>query len=148
MSTRRSPDILVVEDSDEDYIATVRALRASGRPFQPHRCASAAETLGYLYRQGPFADANRAPRPRLILLDLNLPGTDGRDLLISIRSDQRLRDIPVIVLTTSADPEDIAECYRNGANSYQHKPVDYLGFKASMCSLAEYWFATALLPAE
>jgi two-component system response regulator len=82
----------------------------------------------------------------LILLDLNLPGTDGREVLEEIKNDPKLRTIPVIVLTTSSDGEDIEKCYRAGANSYIQKPVDLDGFFAAIQRLKNFWFEVALLP--
>lgn len=138
--------LLLIEDSDEDVAATVRGLRQHELEVILHRCTTGDEALEYLYQRGRFTDATRAPRPNLILLDLNLPGTDGRALLAVIKDDGDLKSIPVIVLTTSNNPKDIAACYRYGANSYQIKPVDYARFKQAMQTMIAYWFQTATLP--
>ena len=138
--------LLLIEDSDEDVAATVRGLRQHELEVILHRCTTGDEALEYLYQRGRFTDATRAPRPNLILLDLNLPGTDGRALLAVIKDDGDLKSIPVIVLTTSNNPKDIAACYRYGANSYQIKPVDYARFKQAMQTMITYWFQTATLP--
>jgi two-component system response regulator len=82
----------------------------------------------------------------VILLDLNLPGTDGRDLLLEIKNDERLKLIPVVVLTTSADERDIEMCYRAGANSYMKMPVDLGGFVTAIQRLKDYWFEIVILP--
>lgn len=138
--------LLLIEDSDEDVVATMRGLRQGGMEITLHRCVTGDEALDYLYRQGRFADPALAPRPHLILLDLNLPGTDGRALLAVIKDDDELKSIPVIVLTTSNNPKDIAACYQRGANSYQIKPVDYARFKQALQTMIAYWFQTATLP--
>ncbi len=138
--------LLLIEDSDEDVAATIRSLRREGLPLLLHRCTTGDQALDYLYRRGRYAHPAAAPRPNLILLDLNLPATDGRALLAVIKDDEDLKAIPVVVLTTSNNPRDIAICYQRGANSYQIKPVDYARFKQSMQALIDYWFQTATLP--
>lgn len=138
--------ILLIEDSDEDVEATMRGLRRPGLQIVFHRCTTGDEALDYLYRRGRYVDSAGSPRPNMILLDLNLPGTDGRALLAVIKDDEELKSIPVIVLTTSSNPKDIAACYRRGANSYQVKPVDYDRFKQSLQTMLDYWLQTATLP--
>jgi CheY-like chemotaxis protein len=138
--------LLLIEDSDEDVAATMRGLRGEGLSLVFHRCTTGDQALDYLYRRGRFADPAQAPRPHLVLLDLNLPGTDGRSLLAVIKDDEDLKSIPVVVLTTSNNPKDIAACYRRGANSYQIKPVDYARFKQSLQTMIAYWMHTATLP--
>jgi CheY-like chemotaxis protein len=140
------PRLLVIEDSDEDFVAMVRAFRQAGWDRVPERCATGDEALDYLYRRGAIAANAPVPAPQLILLDLNLPGTDGRTLLATIKADIQLQTIPVIVLTTSDNPRDIDDCYRYGANSYQVKPVDYPRFKQALRNLIAYWLETAMLP--
>jgi CheY-like chemotaxis protein len=143
MSTQH---ILLIEDSDEDVMATVRGMRREDLEIAINRCTTGDQALEYLYQRGRYAGAATAPRPNLILLDLNLPGTDGRSLLAVIKDDEDLKSIPVVVLTTSNNPQDIATCYRRGANSYQIKPVDYARFKQSLQTMIAYWFQTATLP--
>jgi CheY-like chemotaxis protein len=138
--------LLIIEDSDEDVEAMVRGLQHKGLNLVFHRCATGDQALDYLYRRGTYADSRCAPRPNLILLDLNLPGTDGRALLAVIKDDEELQSIPVVVLTTSNNPKDIATCYRRGANSYQIKPVDYSRFKQALHIMIDYWLQTATLP--
>ncbi len=138
--------ILLVEDSPEDYETTTRALKQSGLANRIIHCADGDEALDYLYQRGAYADPARAPRPTVVLLDLNLPGTDGREVLAEIKADDRLKHIPVIVLTTSADERDIEKCYQGGANSYVKKPVDIEGFFHAIQKLKGYWFEIAILP--
>lgn len=141
-----SPPILIVEDSPEDFEATVRALREARVTSLIHRCQDGDEALEYLYRRGRYRDAALSPRPGLILLDLNLPGTDGREALNIIKSQGSLKAIPVIVLTTSADERDIESAYLAGANSYVQKPVDMEDYMRLVRLIAEYWFNGVILP--
>jgi CheY-like chemotaxis protein len=141
-----SQPILLVEDSPEDFEATRRAFRKSGLKNPLVRCEDGDQALDYLYRRGEYADPASSPRPGVILLDLNLPGTDGRQVLNEIKRDERLHDIPVVVLTTSADERDISACYRAGANSYIQKPVDIDGFMKAIERLNGYWFEVVILP--
>ena len=138
--------ILLVEDSPEDYEATLRAFRRSGLKNPVVRCEDGEEALDYLYRRGAWTDPDRSPRPGVVLLDLNLPGTDGRQVLSEIKQTERLKDIPVVVLTTSSDERDIKACYQAGANSYIQKPVDIDGFVKAIERLNGYWFEVVILP--
>lgn len=140
--------ILVVEDSPEDYEATRRALERSRLKNPLHWCQDGDEALDYLKRRGRYQDPSASPRPALILLDLNLPGTDGREVLDEIKRDENLKLIPVIVLTTSSDERDIEACYEDGANSFVHKPVEPTRFFEAIQRLQEYWLEIALLPVE
>jgi two-component system, response regulator len=141
-----SQPILLVEDSPEDYEATVRAFKRSGLSNPIFRCEDGENALDFLHRRGPYSDPERAPRPGVILLDLNLPGTDGREVLTEIKSDDQLKQIPVIVLTTSNDARDVESCYQAGANSYIQKPVDTEGFVRAIERLNGYWFEVVVLP--
>ena len=141
-----SQPILLVEDSPEDFETTERAFRRSGLKNPIFRCADGDEALEFLHRRGRYAEPNKAPRPGVILLDLNLPGTDGREVLSEIKNDPNLKQIPVIVLTTSKDERDIEVCYRCGANSYIQKPVDLDGFMKAIERLKDYWFEVVILP--
>ncbi|HXG13002.1 MAG TPA: response regulator [Gemmataceae bacterium] len=143
---RPEHSILLIEDSPEDYQTTVRALRQVGLANPIHHCADGDEALDFLHRRGAYADPARAPRPMIILLDLNLPGTDGREVLAEVKRCDGLKVIPVIVLTTSADERDVQRCYEAGANSYIQKPVDFDGFLRAIRSLKEYWFEIVILP--
>ncbi len=135
--------ILLVEDSPEDFETAERAFRRSGLKNPIVRCSDGDEALEFLFRRGRFADA---PRPGVVLLDLNLPGTDGREVLAEIKADPQLKHIPVIVLTTSSDDRDVQACYQAGASSYIQKPVDLEGFMRAIERLNDYWFEVVILP--
>jgi two-component system, response regulator len=143
MPDRIGQPILLVEDSPEDYESMLRAFRKAGLGNPIVRCGTGDEALDFLHRRGTFVDA---PRPGIVLLDLNLPGTDGREVLLEIKRTEELRQIPVVVLTTSDDSRDVTECYRAGANSYVQKPVDVDGFLSAMQRLRDYWFEVVVLP--
>jgi two-component system response regulator len=138
--------ILLVEDSAEDVEATMRALRKAGLANPIHHCHDGDEALDYLKRRGKYAGSAKVPRPGVVLLDLNLPGTDGREVLAEAKGDPELRRIPVIILTTSSDERDIQRCYEAGANSYVKKPVDLEGFLQAIQRLSDYWFEVVILP--
>jgi CheY-like chemotaxis protein len=138
--------ILLVEDSPEDYELTIRGLGRAGLNNPIHRCADGDEALDYLFRRGVYEDPAQSPRPGVILLDLNLPGTDGREVLRELKNDPTLRTIPVIVLTTSNDERDVDACYRAGANSYIQKPVNIERFFQAIQRLTDYWFEVVILP--
>jgi CheY-like chemotaxis protein len=137
---------LLVEDSPEDFETAERAFRKSGLRNPIVRCADGDEALDYLFRRGQYADPSKSPRPGVILLDLNLPGTDGREVLTEIKADPALKQIPVVVLTTSRDERDVDACYQAGANSYIQKPVDMDGFIKAIERLNGYWFEVVILP--
>ena len=145
MISSRLPSMLLIDDSDEDYESVIWALRRVAFDDRIVRCASGDDALDLLYHRGPYADA-AAWLPALIVLDLNLPGTDGREFLRQIKADEALRTIPVVVYTTSSNPRDIEYCYQIGANSYQVKPVDFEKFCASWQSLVTHWFYHVTLP--
>src|SRR3982751_4859373 len=115
--------ILIVEDSMPDYQAVLRVFRKLRLENPVYHCETGPDALDYLYHRSKFP-LEKSPRPGLILLDLNLPETDGREILRNIKADESLKSIPVIIFTTSESEKDIADCYRNGANSYITKPVD------------------------
>lgn len=146
MAVNSSRSILIVEDNDDDYMATVRAFKKANLANPISRCTNGDQALDYLFHRGEFSDLSKAPKPSIILLDLNLPGTDGRGVLSAIKADPDLMKIPVIVLTTSDAEQDIERCYAAGANSYVKKPVDLEGFIKAIARLTEYWLDVSILP--
>jgi len=146
MTVKTSQPILIVEDSPEDYETAVRAFKKAGLRNPIYRCEDGDEALDFLHHRGRYSDPATAPRPGVVLLDLNLPGTDGREVLVDIKSDPSLKTLPVIVLTTSSDDRDIRKCYQDGANSYVQKPVDLNGFVKAVERLKNYWFEIVILP--
>lgn len=148
MVGRRSQTILIVEDNDDDFFATARAFKKVELVNPVQRCTNGDQALDYLFRRGEFSDPDKAPRPGIVLLDLNLSGTDGRQVLRAVKADPDLKKIPVIVLTTSRARQDIERCYADGANSYIQKFMDMVGFVQAITRLKEYWFEVAILPKE
>jgi CheY-like chemotaxis protein len=147
MQMSKNP-ILLVEDSPEDAEATLRSFKKSGVANPIYHCSDGDDALDYLHQRGRYAEIGSAPRPSVILLDLNMPGTDGREVLADIKQDEHLQKIPVVVLTTSSDERDIEKCYQIGANSYIRKPVDLEGFMRAIQLLKHYWFEIVVLPKE
>ena len=135
------PTLLVVEDSDEDFEALNRIMRKTCQFVVPtKRCVDGDDALDFLHREGAYAERALSESPGLILLDLNLPGTDGREVLSQIKQDEQLKTIPVVVMTTSSNPKDIEDCYRSGVNSYMIKPTDIEQLKTSIRLFMEYWY--------
>lgn len=137
--------ILVVEDNAEDFLALSRALRKHAVPNPVVHCHNGEQALEYLHGHGRHA-AWPTALPVLILLDLNMPGLDGRDVLRALQLDTVLRVIPVIVFTSSASTRDVDDCYQLGANSFLTKPLSYSALEEKIGLLAHYWLATAELP--
>lgn len=145
---RRPRIIMLVEDNPQDREATIRAFRKSGLNNPIVQCEDGEEALDYLFRRGQFIVPKTSPRPGVILLDLNMPGTDGFGVLVQLKADPELRMIPVVILTTSTDFSDIDRCYAAGASSYVQKPVDFEKFATMIKLLKEYWFEVVILPNE
>jgi len=144
----RSPDaapidVLLVEDSREDVELTLHALQAAKIHNRVHVARDGAEALDFLFRRGAYHDA---PTPDLILLDLNLPKVDGREILEEIKRDDRLGRIPVIVVTSSQAEEDIARSYRLHANAYVTKPIDPAVFLRAVNAIGRFWLEIVRLP--
>jgi CheY-like chemotaxis protein len=146
MAGNSTQPLLVVEDSDEDFEAFGRVLRQSSITNPIYRCTDGEDALEFLYHTGQYIDSVKAPRPGIILLDLNLPGTDGREVLEQIKQDEELKVIPVVVFTTSSNPKDIEVCYRYGVNGYILKPIDIKKLMRTVQVLIDYWFETVVLP--
>ena len=131
--------ILLVEDNPDDEALTLRAFKKSNIIIEVVVARDGAEALDYLFATGIYVDRNSAEMPHLILLDLKLPRIDGLELLRRLRSDERTKLLPVVVLTSSNEERDIAESYALGANSYICKPVDFIQFTEAVRQLGMYW---------
>lgn len=148
VSNLQIPPLLVVEDSNEDFEALQRLLGRSPLTIPIQRCVSGDQALAFLYRTGAYEDRQRSPRPGLIVLDLNLPGTDGREVLRRVKQEKTLKKIPIIIFTTSNNPQDIEDCYQHGVNSYIIKPIDFAQLKRHIQTLVDYWFEVTMLPSH
>lgn len=138
-STAKPIRILLVEDNDAHTKLILRAMQED-RLANPVDCVrDGEEALDFLYRRGNFNDASKSPRPDMILLDLKLPKIDGLEVLKTIKEDEKLREIPVVVLTSSTDQRDVHEAYRHYVNSYISKPVDFDKFRQVVQELDYYW---------
>jgi two-component system, chemotaxis family, response regulator Rcp1 len=140
----RAIEVLLVEDNPADVRLTRDALKEGKERNNLHVTPDGVAALAFLRREGPHADA---PQPDLILLDLNLPRKNGREVLEEIKEDERLRQIPVVVLTTSEDEEDILRSYQLHANCYVTKPVGLEQFLAVVRQIDSFWLEVVRLPA-
>jgi CheY-like chemotaxis protein len=147
--SRKPPvTILLVDDDEEDLLMTQEALQESRLGNDLRMARDGEELMEYLLRRGRFADPSDSPTPGLILLDLNMPRKDGREALAEIKANPDLRNIPVIVLTTSKAEEDIFRTYDLGVSSFITKPVTFAGLVEAMSVLSQYWFEIVELPAR
>lgn len=135
--------ILLVEDSPGDVSLTRHALKQAKVANELHVVGDGEEAMAYLRRQPPFEDASR---PELVLLDLNLPLKDGREVLAEMKQDEDLATIPVVILTTSSDEADVLRAYQLHANSYVTKPVDLTQFLEAVRSIEGFWLSIVRLP--
>jgi CheY-like chemotaxis protein len=138
-------EVLLVEDSPGDVRLTQEAFKDAKVHINLHVASDGAKAMAFLKHEGEYANA---PRPDLILLDLNLPKKDGREVLAEIKDDPKLRSIPVVVLTTSSSEADILRSYMLHANSYITKPVDLEGFLTVVKSIDSFWLSVVKLPRE
>jgi CheY-like chemotaxis protein len=142
-----APVLLIVEDSDEYFEVLTRIIdRVSTISLSIHRCIDGDDALDFLNHEGLYSDIEARPNPDLIILDLNLPGTDGREVLETIKHTKNLQTIPVAILTTSSNPKDIAACYESGVNTYILKPMNVAKLTDSVRTIVDYWFKVAVLP--
>jgi chemotaxis family two-component system response regulator Rcp1 len=138
-------EVLLVEDNPGDVRLTQEAFRGYSKPIRLHLAADGIEAMAFLRREGIHANA---PRPDLILLDLNLPKMDGREVLALIKKDQSLKIIPTIILTTSDDEADVMISYQLQANCYLRKPAQWDAFDGLVRSINAFWLTTAKLPQQ
>jgi len=143
MRTLERMKVLVVEDNPNDVTIIKRAMRKSDVKCELYFASDGAEALDALYQTGEFADT---PRPDLILLDLRLPKVGGLEVLAKVKEDERLRRIPVIVLTESEREEDMVKAYDSGAASYMTKPVDSKDFERLIQTVQDYWRIARIAP--
>jgi len=146
LNKAKSATILLVEDDRGDQELTRRALDEGKIRNDLRIVEDGEEALAYLFRRGKYKDPATSPRPDLLLLDLNLPRVDGREVLEQIRADSKLRRMAVVVLTTSRQEEDILRSYELGCNSFITKPVDVNQFIQVIQALERYWFQIVVLP--
>lgn len=138
--------ILMADDDDDDYLLAQKALKQSHLLNTLCRVSDGEELLEYLNETGRYKDGTPCGRPGVILLDLNMPRMDGREALKAIKADEKLRDIPVVVFTTSKAEEDIYRSYKLGVNSFITKPVTFENLIKVMQALGTYWFEIVELP--
>ena len=138
--------ILMADDDEDDCMLASEALAESPLQHQLYFVKDGEELMDYLYQRGEYANANNAPLPGLILLDLNMPKKDGREALREIKTNPTFRQIPVVILTTSKAEEDIQLCYYLGANSFIIKPVTFACLVEVMKTIGKYWFNIVELP--
>lgn len=139
----RPINILLVEDNEPDVVLTQEAFKEAKISNDLFVVADGVEALDFLRRRGQYSDA---PRPDLVLLDLNLPRKDGRSVLEEIKSDPDLTSIPVVILTTSSDEKDVLRAYTSHANCYIIKPVDFLQFMNIVRTIEGFWLTVVRLP--
>ncbi len=144
----RRARILLIEDDAGDQELTRRALLRDGILADLEVMADGKEALERLLGQGRSGEAGARPRPDLILLDLNLPGTPGKEVLARIKQDPELRSIPVVVVSTSARDADVAHCYGLGCNSYLIKPLEADRYREALQEIYAYWFHVVSTPAR
>lgn len=138
--------ILVADDDEEDRMLTEDAMQETDFNCQLQFVIDGEQAMQYLKNEGDFKNKTKFPPPRLILLDLNMPKKDGREVLAELKQHPVLKSIPVVVLTTSNAPEDIEQMYDLGVNSYITKPVSFDGMIKAMQSLKQFWFEVVTLP--
>ncbi len=138
--------ILIVEDDPGDQVLIEEALQASRISKRIQIVRDGREALDYLHRAGRYRDPLEAPRPDLILLDLNMPRLGGKEVLAQVKSDPEMKIIPIVAFTTSGLEEDILQCFSTGVNSYVQKPTDFDKFQAVLRHVEHYWLEVSLLP--
>lgn len=146
MKAKVEGSLLVVEDSNEDFKILQRLIRRMEVKNPIYRCTNGDEALDFLYREGIYKNIDTVPTPSAILLDLNLPGMDGRDILERLKQDGSFKKIPIVIFTTSSNPKDIDLCYQKGANGYLIKPMDAQELQKTIQAFVDYWLETNTPP--
>ena len=148
MTEAKSITILMADDDEDDRMLTKEALIESRLANDLRFVVDGEELLEYLQHRGAYTNPEDAPRPGIILLDLNMPRKDGREALKEIKADPDIRDIPIVVFTTSQSEEDVYRSYRLGVNSFITKPVTFESLINVMKTLGKYWFEVVELPSK
>lgn len=143
--TRDNTFILLVEDNQDDVDLTIRALKKNGLINEIAVVRDGAEALDFLFARGEYAE-RRATMPQLILLDIRLPKLSGLEVLKELRQDERTKLLPVVILTSSKEEQDLIDSYNNGANSYVQKPVSFDEFNEAVRQLGVYWLVLNQVP--
>lgn len=141
----RPVNILLVEDNPADVRLTVEAFKSMKMANQLFSVENGDDALAFVHRTGKYTDA---PTPDIILLDLNMPGKDGRAVLKEIKEDERTKTIPVVIMTSSEAEADILAAYENHANCFVSKPIDFTGFTKITGAIENFWFNIVVLPTE
>lgn len=142
----RPPTVLFIEDSDEDFSAFMRLLAPMGFSYHLRHLWDGDEALDYFYGRGGYGDRDQNPLPSLVLLDLNLPGIDGREVLRILKEDGQLRRIPITILSTSSNPNDVDDCYQLGASGYLVKSMKLDRLRQTLETYFQYWLTVVRLP--
>lgn len=140
--------VLLVEDDPDDIYLIGEAIDECQLNVHIYIVEDGEQMLDYLYQRGDYSDPSIAPKPDLILLDLNMPRKDGREALNELKQDPKMRSIPIVVLTTSSAEKDKNFSYDQGASGFVTKPVTFSGLKETMCKIGSYWIETVQLPEE
>jgi two-component system response regulator len=146
MSTVEAAEILLVEDNPNDVELTLRALRKQNLDTKVYVVRDGAEALDFVFAGGNYSSRKIDMRPKVMLLDLKLPKIDGIEVLRKVKADERTRNIPVVMLTSSQEERDVVESYRLGVNSYVVKPVDFNKFVHAVSELGIYWSSVNKVP--
>ena len=144
----KSTDILIVEDNPNDALLTIRSLKEHNLANNIVHVRDGQQALDYLFAEGGYSDRDPLNRPKAILLDLKLPKLDGLQVLARIRGDERMKCVPVVILTSSQEEGDLVKSYKLGANSYIVKPVEFESFSAAIKQLGLYWLLLNKLPVQ
>ncbi|HYD61462.1 MAG TPA: response regulator [Noviherbaspirillum sp.] len=148
MNETENAEIVIVDDSPSDALLTKRALQKSGIATSPLWLRDGVEALDYLFCKGTYAHRPRGALPRLVILDLKLPRIDGIKVVETIKADARLREIPIVMMSSSAEERDLRAAYRFGVNSYVVKPLDFAEFSKHVAQIGVYWMSVNRAPPE
>jgi two-component system response regulator len=146
MASAEKIEILLAEDNERDAEMTLRGLRKHNLSNRVHRVKDGAEALDFLFCTGAYADRGQEDLPKLILLDLKMPKVDGIEVLRRIKSEERTRALPVVMMTSSNEERDVVESYRLGVNSYIVKPIEFAGFAEVVAKIGFYWVLSNRVP--